>query len=154
MVRKLLKLFPSIKMIKIWWGMTLRGPDLVWRQNYHFLSDLKSWKLTRKIENESVFDHSEVKKSLSECLESAWKLGKCIGKCLGGIWPCFHALWSQKTDENWRFWAKNGRFLVFLRLEKGPKDLKMIQKWPKFNPSQSQGTFYSYRTTIWLTFQT
>ena len=49
------KLNPSIKLSEKWWGMTLRGPDLVWRQNYHFLSDLKSWKLTRKVKKRENF---------------------------------------------------------------------------------------------------
>ena len=56
------------KMVQIDLKGYLEGPDLVWRQNYHFLSDLKSWKLTkiwlekwRSGENESVFDQKIMK---------------------------------------------------------------------------------------------
>ena len=109
------KLFPSIKMTKMWWGMTLRGPDLVWRQNYHFLSDLKSWKLTRKIENESVFDHSEVKKSLSECLEGLKSALTSVWDWSPGVWRCptyVEGHLGQKVENIWLGRVKTGPKIV------------------------------------------
>ena len=60
---------------------------------------------------------------------------------LGWLW----SLWTGKTSPKK---GKNGRFLVFLRLENSSKDLKMVQKWLEFNPLQSQGTKNSFLQPI------
>ena len=60
---------------------------VIWVSGDHFLNGFEVMKLTRKVENESVFDHSEVKKSLSECLEGLESALASAWKCLT-LFPC------------------------------------------------------------------
>ena len=90
------KLFPSIKMIKRQWGMDLRGPDLDWRQNYHFLSDLKSWKLTRNVKNERIFSLKMVQND-PKLTQIDWEL---LWDGPGRVPTYVEGLWELKKVEN------------------------------------------------------
>ena len=61
---------------------------VIWVSGDHFLNGFEVMKLTRKVENESVFDHSEVKKSLSECLEGLKSALASVWDWSPGVWRC------------------------------------------------------------------
>ena len=96
MVRRTQKLFPSIKMTKMWWGMTLRGPDLVFRplrsQNVQILN--------QRIGKTRAFFHKKAWNLVSK-LTSSWKwmlFGGPEGSFIPylRVRPMFKVIWGQK----------------------------------------------------------
>ena len=104
MVRKLI---PSIKLSEKWWGMTPRGPDLVWRSFGVKMLNMKIW---LESENEGIYSLKMVKNDpkmiqiiIFECLEDQLILFECFGSLKRSKSDPFGPkTWQRK----WKFWTK------------------------------------------------
>ena len=114
--------------------------------------------LTRKVKvgkNRTFSDHSEVKKSLSECLgwlarawawlASAWKLGKCIGKCLGCFWSLQKGKNESENGENGQKWDL---FQALWGLKMVQKHSSTHSKWWGMDQGGSRPMFETEKVEI------